>query len=211
MKNIEIIFKLLKKKYPGRKFFSDTHTTPYKVLIATILSQRTKDPNTLKAAKALFKLADNPKKMLKLRPSKIRKAIKPAGFYRNKTKTILKVSKQVLEKYEGKVPKELDELLKLRGVGRKTANCVVLFGYGLPAIPVDTHLHKLSNRIGWVKTKTPEETELELRKKLPKKYWMPINELFVRHGQTICLPRNPKCGICPIKNYCEYGKKWQKK
>lgn len=204
MRNVDKIFKLLKKKYPGQKFFSDTHTTPYKVLISTILSQRTKDSNTLKAAKALFKLADTPEKILKLKPSKIRKAIKPSGFYKNKTRTILKVSKQLLEDYEGKVPKDLDELLKLSGVGRKTANCVLLFGYNMLAIPTDTHVHKISNRIGWVKTKTPDETELELRKNLPKKYWMPINELLVRHGQTICSPRNPKCEICPITKYCKY-------
>jgi len=211
MKNVEKIFRLLKKRYPGRKFFSDTHTTPYKVLISTILSQRTKDPNTLKAAKALFKLADTPKKILKLKPLQIQRAIKPAGFYRNKTKTIQKVSKQLLEKYKGRVPQDLDELLKLRGVGRKTANCVLVFGYRLPGIPVDTHMHRVSNRIGWVRTKTPDETELELRKNLPKKYWIDINELFVRHGQTICLPRNPKCEICPIIKYCDYGKKRLKK
>lgn len=207
MKNVDIIFKLLRKKYPGKKFFSDTHTTPYKVLIFTILSQRTKDPNTLKAAKALFRLADTPEMMIKLRPSNIRKAIRPSGFYKNKTKTIIKVSRQLLEDYNGEVPKNLDELLKLPGVGRKTANCVLLFGYNMLAIPIDTHMHRINNRIGWVKTKTPEETEFELRKKLPKKYWKPINELFVRHGQTICLPRNPKCYICPINKYCEYGKK----
>ncbi|MDP2906391.1 MAG: endonuclease III [Nanoarchaeota archaeon] len=204
MRNVDKIFQLLKKKYPGQKFFSDTHTTPYKVLISTILSQRTKDQNTLKAAKALFKLADTPEKILKLNPLNIRKAIKPSGFYKNKTKTIQKVSKQLLEDYEGKVPKDLYELLKLSGVGRKTANCVLLFGYKLLSLPVDTHVHRLSNRIGFVKTKTPEETELELRKNLPKKYWMPINELLVRHGQTICLPRNPKCEICPITKYCKY-------
>jgi endonuclease-3 len=203
MRNVDKIFRRLKEKYPGQKFFSDTHTTPYKVLISTILSQRTKDANTLKAAEALFKLADTPEKILKLKPLNIRKAIKPSGFYKNKTKTILEVSKQLLEDYGGKVPKDLDELLKLSGVGRKTANCVLLFGYKLLSLPVDTHVHRLSNRIGFVKTKTPEETELELRKNLPQKYWMPINELLVRHGQTICLPRNPKCYICPINKYCD--------
>ena len=206
MKNISKIFKLLRKQYPGKKFFSDIHTTPYKVLISTILSQRTKDANTLKAAKALFKIADTPQKMLRSKPSKIKIAIKPSGFYRNKAKTILEVTKQLLEKYKGKVPKDLDELLKLKGVGRKTANCVLVFGYKISAIPVDTHLHRISNRIGLVKTKTPNETEIELRKHLPKKYWLQINELFVRHGQSICSPRNPKCGICPIRKYCNYGK-----
>ncbi|MCG2718416.1 MAG: endonuclease III [Nanoarchaeota archaeon] len=204
MKKLAIIFKLLKKQYPGKKFFADAHTSPYKVLISTILSQRTKDINTLKAAKQLFDLADTPKEILKLKPSKIEKAIKPAGFYRNKTKTILKVTKQILESYKGKVPKELDDLLKLQGVGRKTANCVLVFGFRLPGIPIDVHLHKITNRLGWVDTKTPDETEMELRKILPKKYWLDINELFVRHGQTICFSRNPRCQICPINNYCNH-------
>ncbi|MBM3200156.1 endonuclease III [Candidatus Woesearchaeota archaeon] len=202
MRDVDIIFKLLRKKYPGRKFFSDIHVTPYRVLISTILSQRTKDANTMKASEQLFRLADTPEKILKLNVKKLEKAIRPSGFYRVKAKNIQIVSKQLINDYGGKVPKSIDELLKLRGVGRKTANCVLLFGYRLLSLPVDTHVHHLSNRIGLVKTKTPEETELELRKSLPKKYWMPINELLVRHGQTICSPRNPKCGICPITRYC---------
>jgi len=207
MKNVDKIFKLLKKKYPGKKFFSDTHTSPYKVLISTILSQRTKDSNTLKAAKALFKLADTPEKILKLKPSKIQKAIKPAGFYKNKTKTIQKVSKQVLEDYKGKVPKSKQELLRLAGVGPKTASCVLLFGYKIPQLPVDIHVFIISKRLGWSDKKTPHEVELDLEKKIPKNYWMDLNELLVRFGQEICLTRNPKCHICPIKRYCKYKKK----
>lgn len=203
MKNIDKIFKALKKRYPKRKFFSDTHASPYKVLISTILSQRTKDANTLRAAKALFKLADNPKKMIRLKPSKIQKAIKPSGFYRNKTKTILKVSKQLLEKYKGKVPKSKQELLKLAGVGPKTASCVLLFGYKIPQLPVDVHVFTVSRRLGWSDKKTPHEVELDLEKKIPKKYWMDLNELLVRFGQDICRTRNPKCGICPLRNYCK--------
>ncbi len=207
MKNVDIIFKLLKKRYPGRKFFSDTHTTPYKVLISTILSQRTKDPNTLKAATALFKLADTPGKIIKLKPSMIRKAIRPSGFYKNKTKTIIKVSKQLLEKYNGKVPKSKQELLRLPGVGPKTASCALLFGYRIPQIPVDIHVFVISKRLGWSDKKTPHEVELDLEKNIPKKYWMDLNELLVRFGQDICLTRNPKCYICPITKYCDYGRK----
>ncbi len=206
MKNVNKIFQQLRKYYPGKKFFSNIHISPYRVLISTILSQRTKDPNTLKASQELFKLADTPKKMVKLKASKIEKAIKCSGFYRNKARTIIKVSKQLLEKHNGKVPKKLDELLKLQGVGRKTANCVLVFAYSIPAIPVDTHLHRITNRIGWVRTKTPNETEIELRKKLPKKYWLLINELFVRHGQNICLPIRPRCKICPIQDLCNFVK-----
>lgn len=207
MNNVDKIFQLLKKKYPDQKFFSDTHTTPYKVLISTILSQRTKDQNTLKAAKALFKLADTPEKILKLKPSKIRKAIKPSGFYKNKTKTIIKVSKQLLERYDGKVPKLKPELLKLSGVGPKTASCVLLFGYRIPQLPVDIHVFIISKRLGWSDKNKPHEVELDLEKNIPKKYWMDLNELLVRFGQDICLTRNPKCYICPINMYCEYGRK----
>ncbi|MDP2909344.1 MAG: endonuclease III [Nanoarchaeota archaeon] len=206
MKNVNEIFKLLKKRYPGRKFFSDTHTTPYKVLISTILSQRTKDANTLKAAKALFKLADTPQKILMLKPSAIQKAIRPSGFYKNKTKTILKATKQLLEGYEGKVPKSKDKLLKLAGVGPKTASCVLLFGYKIPQLPVDVHVFIISRRLGWSNKKTPHEVEQDLEKRIPKKYWMDLNELLVRFGQDVCLTRNPKCSICPLTKYCKYYK-----
>jgi len=214
MNNVDKIFQLLKKKYPGQKFFSDTHTTPYKVLISTILSQRTKDSNTLKAAKALFKLADTPEKILKLKPSVIRKAIMPSGFYKNKTKTIIKVSKQLLTEYDGRVPKFKQELLKLFGVGPKTASCVMLFGYRIPQLPVDVHVFIISKRLGWSDKTKPHEVELDLEKRIPKKYWMDLNELLVRFGQDICLTRNPKCYICPISKYCKYGMKrikWPKK
>lgn len=207
MKNVDKIFKLLKKKYPGRKFFSNTHTTPYKVLISTILSQRTKDPNTLKAAKALFKLADTPQKILRLRPSAIQKAIRPSGFYKNKTKTIQAVSRQLIEKHKGKVPKTKEELLKLKGVGPKTASCVLLFGYRIPQLPVDIHVFVISRRLGWSDKTKPHEVELDLEKNIPKKYWMDLNELLVRFGQDVCLTRNPKCEICPINKHCGYGRK----
>lgn len=193
----------MKKMYPDKKFFSDTHTTPYKVLIATILSQRTKDVNTLKAAKTLFKLADTPKNMLKLKSLEIQKSIKSAGFYKNKTKTILKVSKQLLDKYKGKVPKSKEELLKLTGVGPKTASCVLLFGYKIPQLPVDIHVFIISKRLGWSDKKKPEEVELDLEKNIPKKYWMDLNELLVRFGQEICLTRKPRCDKCMITKYCK--------
>ena len=204
MRNVEIIFKLLRKKYPGQKFFSDMHTTPYKALISTILSQRTKDINTLKASKALFKLADTPRNMLKLNPKKIQKAIRPSGFYMNKAKTILNVSKQLIDDHNGIVPDSKDKLLKLTGVGPKTASCVLLFGYKIPQLPVDIHVFVISSRLGWSDKKTPHEVELDLEKNIPKKHWMDLNELLVRFGQDICLTRNPKCYICLLIKYCKY-------
>lgn len=204
MKNVDKIFKLLKKQYHRKKFFSDTHTTPYKVLISTILSQRTKDPNTLKAAEALFKLADTPQKMVRLNRKKLEKAIRPSGFYRTKAKTIIAVSEEILKRYKGKVPKSKIKLLKLRGVGPKTASCVLLFGYKVPQLPVDIHVFIISRRLGWSDKTKPHEVELDLEKNIPKKYWMVLNELLVRFGQDICLTRNPRCYMCPITKYCKY-------
>ncbi|WP_457569293.1 endonuclease III domain-containing protein [Desulfurobacterium sp.] len=175
---------------------------PFKILISTILSLRTKDEVTAKASERLFKKADNPYDMVKLSEEEIEKLIYPVGFYRNKAKTIKEICKTLIEKYNGKVPDSLDELLKLKGVGRKTANLVVTLGFDKPGICVDTHVHRIMNRIGYVKTKTPEETEFALRKKLPKKYWKIINELLVALGQHICHPTSPKCSVCPIKDYC---------
>jgi len=175
---------------------------PFKILISTILSLRTKDEVTAQASKRLFDVADNPYEMLKLSEGEIEKLIYPVGFYRNKARTIKEICKELIENYGGKVPDSLDELLKLKGVGRKTANLVVTLGYDKPGICVDTHVHRIMNRIGYVKTKTPEETEFALRKKLPKKYWKKINELLVALGQHICHPTSPKCSICPIKDYC---------
>ncbi|MFQ5786553.1 MAG: endonuclease III domain-containing protein [Thermodesulfobacteriota bacterium] len=176
---------------------------PFKVLISTILSLRTKDETTHEASKRLFKLAHNPRDMFKLSSKKVEKAIYPVGFYRNKAKTILEVCRILLEKYDSEVPDEIDELLKLNGVGRKTANLVVTLGYGKPAICVDTHVHRISNRWGFIKTKTPYDTEIILSKVLPKKYWIGFNSLLVAFGQQICRPISPKCTECPVEKHCE--------
>ncbi len=140
--------------------------------------------------------------MIKLSPEKISELIYPAGFYRRKGYQIYNISKELIEKYNGKVPDTLDELLKLKGVGRKTANLVLSVGYGKPAICVDTHVHRISNRLGWVNTDTPEQTEYELMDLLPENYWSKINNLFVLHGKNICKPIKPNCEKCPINNYC---------
>ncbi len=206
-KRIEKIVETLKaalKKYgdPVVTKVAKEKRSPYRVLISTLLSLRTKDETTLKASERLFKVADTPEKMLNLSKEQIEKLIYPVGFYHRKAEQILKISKILIEKYNGKVPDDLDKLLKLPGVGRKTANLVLNEGFGKLGICVDTHVHRISNRLGLVKTKTPEQTEFALRKILPEKYWIIFNTLLVTLGQNICTPISPKCSICPIEQYC---------
>lgn len=176
---------------------------PYLVLIATILSLRTKDTLTAQIAPRLFALADNPDDMIRQTPEKIAETIYPVGFYRNKAKSIIEISQKLIDNYDGQVPADLDELLKLPGVGRKTANLVLTAGYNLPGICVDIHVHRISNRWGYVKTKNPEETEFALRAKLPHEYWIEYNGLLVSMGQTICHPTSPWCSKCPVIQFCE--------
>jgi endonuclease-3 len=175
---------------------------PYQVLVACLLSLRTKDETTGPAARRLFALADAPQKMLTLTPAQIEKAIYPVGFYKTKALTVLDISRELVEKYAGRVPDEIDELLKFKGVGRKTANLVITQGFQKPGICVDTHVHRISNRWGYVNTDNPEGTEMALRAKLPQEYWIEINDLLVAMGQTICHPTSPKCSLCPIEKYC---------
>jgi len=182
---------------------AQTSRNPFMILISCMLSLRTKDKTTSQASGRLFALANNPSDMLTLKPKDIEKAIYPAGFYRNKARTILEISRQLVEKYNSQVPDDIDELLKMKGVGRKTANLVVTLGYGRPGICVDTHVHRISNRLGYISTKTPEQTEKALRRKLPLKYWMEYNKLLVLFGQHICLPVSPKCSQCPINPFCD--------
>jgi endonuclease III len=175
---------------------------PYQVLIACLLSLRTKDETTGPAARRLFALAETPQTMLTLTKTQIEKAIYPVGFYKTKTQTVLDISRTLVEQYGGRVPDEIDELITFKGVGRKTANLVVTQGFQKPGICVDTHVHRISNRWGYVETKTPEETERILRAKLPQQYWIEINDLLVAMGQTICHPISPKCSLCPIEKHC---------
>jgi endonuclease-3 len=175
---------------------------PFKVLISTLISLRTKDNVTREASQKLFGIADNPAEMVKLNTGEIEKAIYPAGFYRTKAKNILKVCEILLKYKEGLVPDEIDELLELPGVGRKTANLVVTLGYGKPGICVDTHVHRISNRLGYVDTKTPDKTEFALRGKLPGQYWIEYNDLLVTYGQNLCTPVSPFCSLCRLVPYC---------
>ena len=177
--------------------------TPFTVLISCVLSLRTQDKTTDAASQRLFKLAQSPKNMVKLAVKTIEKAIYPVGFYKTKAVNIHKICKLLLSQYKGRVPDEIDELLKLPGVGRKTANLVVTLGYNKPGICVDTHVHRIPNRWGYVQTKTPEQTEMALREKLPPEYWIIINDLLVSFGQNLCKPISPLCSQCKIKHYCD--------
>jgi endonuclease-3 len=181
---------------------AETYQSPFRVLISCILSLRTQDATTAKASHRLFALADSPETMLKLTAKKIEKLIYPVGFYRTKAKNILEICQTLIDRYAGQVPDSIDELLKFRGVGRKTANLVVTLGYRKAGICVDTHVHRISNRWGYVKTATPEKTEFALRDKLPKKYWIEFNDLLVSFGQHLCRPISPVCSQCPIARYC---------
>lgn len=181
---------------------------PFKVLISCILSLRTRDTTTEKASKRLYAIADTPGKMTKLSEQAIAKTIYPVSFYKTKASRIKKICQELIENYNGKVPCDFDTLMKFKGVGRKTANIVMVYGFNMQGIPVDIHVHVITNRLGWVKTKTPEKTESELRKLIPLRYWMELNELFVTHGQNICQTGKPKCQICPLQKYCRYYKKY---
>ncbi len=176
---------------------------PFRVLIACLLSLRTKDKTTADASRRLFALAHQPRTMLKLPLRRIERAIYPVGFYRNKARQIKDICRRLLEAYGGRVPDSIDELLTFNGVGRKTANLTVTVGYNKPGICVDIHVHRISNRWGYVKTKTPEETEEALRKKLPTQYWITYNDLLVPYGQNLCLPVSPWCSKCKLLKYCD--------
>lgn len=175
---------------------------PFKILISCILSLRTQDKTTGEASERLFDPAPDVAAMAKLPVTEIEKAIYPVGFYRTKARRIKEICKALIKDYNSRVPDNLDELLKFKGVGRKTANLVVTLGYGQPGICVDTHVHRISNRWGYVRTTTPDKTEFALRKKLPDEYWLKINGLLVAFGQGICKPVSPLCSICTIEKYC---------
>jgi endonuclease III len=175
---------------------------PFRVLIACILSLRTQDSTTGPASERLFAVAATPETMLKVPVRRIARLIYPVGFYRTKARVILGICRDLLERFDGLVPDTIDALLTLDGVGRKTANLVVTMGYGKPGICVDTHVHRISNRLGYVKTRTPEETEMALRAKLPRRYWIGYNDLLVSFGQNVCTPISPRCSGCPVRMLC---------
>ena len=184
----------------------NAETGPFSILIGTILSARTKDETTTKAVKALFLKYKNPKDLANAKIKDVEKIIRSIGFFHVKSKRIIEVAKIIHTKYKDKVPEDLDTLVQLPGVGRKTANCVLVYAFEKPAIPVDIHVHRISNRLGLVDTKNPEETEQELMSKIDKKYWIDINDTFVMYGQNICKPISPMCDVCKIKKSCKYYK-----
>ncbi|UCH72392.1 MAG: endonuclease III [Thermoplasmatales archaeon] len=211
IKNLDKIFKLLKEELNNfnrpvisQEKWNEVVKSPFTTLISCILSLRTKDEVTDKASIRLLKDYDTPQKIINVSEEEIKSLIYPVGFYKTKSKRIRDISKILIEKYSGKVPDTFDELLKLKGVGRKTANIVMVYGHKKQGyIPIDTHCHRIPNRLGWVNTKKPEQTEKELKKVLPKKYWNDFNHIFVIFGQKICTPVSPFCSRCPIKKYCE--------
>ncbi len=184
----------------------NAETGPFSILIGTILSARTKDETTTKAVKALFLKYKNPEDLANAKIKDVEKIIRSIGFFHVKSKRIVEVAKIIHQKYKDKVPEDLDTLVQLPGVGRKTANCVLVYAFEKPAIPVDIHVHRISNRLGLVDTKNPEDTEQELMKKIDKKYWIDINDTFVMYGQNICKPISPMCGVCKITKSCKYYK-----
>lgn len=206
-RDIHSAIRILRREVPKWEtpivtLMAETYESPFRVLISCILSLRTQDATTAQASHRLFALADTPQKMVKLSGKTIEKTIFPVGFYRTKAKAIREICTVLLRDYSGQVPDEIDELLKFKGVGRKTANLVVTLGYKKPGICVDTHVHRISNRWGYVKTTTPEKTEVALRAKLPKQYWIEYNDLLVSFGQHLCRPISPVCSHCPVAKYC---------
>lgn len=207
-RNIGQVVRTLKKELkdlpdPSVTLVGKRWKSPFLVLISCILSLRTKDETTLPASERLFKVADTPQKMLKLSVREIEKLIYPVGFYRTKARNILGICRDLIDKFKGRVPDDIDVLLTLKGVGRKTANLVLTEGFNKPAMCVDTHVHRISNRFGYIKTKNAEETEMTLREKLPKQYWMNYNAMLVTWGQNVCKPVSPLCSSCGINRICD--------
>jgi endonuclease-3 len=210
LSHLDEIFSLLKKELRqyGQPIVSrskpDIPDTPFVTLISCLLSLRTKDEVTAQASRRLLTKYQTPQEIVQLTEKQIQTMIYPVGFYKTKARRIKDISKTLLEKYNGKVPDDFNELLTLKGVGRKTANIVMVYGHKKHGyLPIDTHCHRIPNRLGWIKTKTPEETEQALMKVLPQEYWDDFNDLFVRFGQTICVPISPFCSKCPLQKYCK--------
>ena len=203
--DIRHVVRILRKQVPQWPVPAIGHftRTPFTTLVSCVLSLRTQDRTTTRASESLFALAETPETIVKLSARKIERLIYPVSFYRVKARTIREMSSILLERFGGEVPSTLDALLTLPGVGRKTANIVVTLAFHKPGIAVDIHVHRISNRLGYVATRGPDETEMALREKLPRRYWIVLNDLLVAFGQNLCKPVSPHCSICPIARYCE--------
>ncbi len=204
--NISKTMQILIKKYPRSTTTLNSmrgNSSPFEILISCLLSLRTRDEITDVVSRDLFKIANTPRKILKLPMAKLKKIIFKTGHFNKKAETLKSVSRELIKKFNGKIPRSYDELISIKGVGPKTANIVLAFAFGKLVLPIDIHCHRIPNRLGWIKTKTPEETEIELMKILPKKYWKDFNSAFVQFGRETCLPVSPKCSECPVNKYCK--------
>jgi endonuclease III len=206
-RHIPEIMETLKSYYPStdKTTLNRMRSNPeaFRILISCLLSLRTQDKNTEIASKKLFEVADTPEEIINLPIKQLEKLIFSSGYYKNKAKTIKHVSEVILKDYNGKVPDTREELESIKGIGPKTANIVLAFAFGKNVLPIDTHCHRIPNRIGWIKTRFPPQTEIELGKILPEEYWKDFNAIFVQFGKTICVPISPKCSVCPISKYCK--------
>ncbi len=203
--SVQKVFSILEHSHQLTMLEQLASYSVFQQLIATLLSSRTKDTTTIPLVKKLFVKYKTPQDFISAKISVLEKELYGIGFYRVKARNIQKLSRMVKDKYHNKVPDTLEELTSLPGVGRKTANCMLNYAFGKPAIAVDIHVHRISNRLGWVKTNTPEETEQKLMEILPQELWIRVNELLVDHGQRVCFPRKPNCEGCEIRKYCGYG------
>ena len=204
--NISKTMQILGRKYPRNTTTLNTmrgNATPFEILISCLLSLRARDEVTDVVSKDLFEVAKTPKEILKLSDKKLKKIIFKSGHFNKKAKTLKHVSKELIERFNSQVPKTYDELISIKGIGPKTANIVLAFAFGELVLPIDIHCHRIPNRLGWIETKTPEQTEKELMKILPKKYWREFNSAFVQFGRETCLPVSPKCSECPVGEYCK--------
>lgn len=209
-KEIIKVLKILKESQSGirkttlnRESKDSKRYSPYQTLISCILSLQAKDEITEVISEELFKVAKTPEEMLKLPLAKLEKIIFSSGYYHNKAKTIRHISQELIDRFNSQVPDTREELMSIKGIGPKTANIVLAFSFNKPVIPVDTHVNRIPNRIGWIKTKSPEQSELALMEIIPKEYWADFNGIFVLFGKTVCLPVSPLCSTCPIKDYCK--------
>lgn len=202
MKDVPMIVRELRRRVGGRAVV--WNEDPFRVLISTVLSQRTKDENTRRAADALFSRFGTAEAIANASLAELERLIRPSGFYTVKARRIKRISRQILNDFGGEVPRSRDELMSLDGVGPKTAGCVQVYGFNDNALPVDTHVHRISNRLGLVDTRTPEQTEPALKETVPRRYWRELNLLMVRYGQQVCTPRNPRCPECGLRKICDH-------
>ncbi|HLC52531.1 MAG TPA: endonuclease III [Candidatus Nanoarchaeia archaeon] len=203
---IKRIFRTLEKVHQPTMLELLGNYKPFQLLVMTSLSARSKDSTVIPIVKEMFAKYPNPEDFVKINIKELEKIIFKIGFYRTKSKHIKELSKIIISQYHGKIPEAFEDLISLPGVGRKTANCILNYAFRKPAIAVDVHVHRISNRLGWIKTKTPEETEEALKKIVPKEEWINVNKLLVGHGQTICSPIKPNCPKCSINSYCDYNR-----